>query len=125
MGSYRQRALALFRGAIGRCPNCGKGRLLHRYLKVAPPCASCGEDYTDISADDMPPWLTIIIVGHLLVPHVWYVQRNFDIPVWAEQIMWPSLALALILILLPRCKGACVALLWMIPRLPQAKRPAK
>jgi len=113
-------ALAFFRGFIGRCPHCGKGRLLHRYLKVVPQCAECGEAYAHLPADDMPPWLTIIIVGHLLFPNVWYVERNYDIPVWMEQVLWPSLALALTLILLPRCKGLIVALLWVIRRAPAA-----
>lgn len=124
ISSFRERARVVLRGAMGRCPQCGKGALLHRYLKVMPACAHCGEKYGHISADDMPPWLTILIVGHLLVPEVWYVQRNFDLPLWVEQLLWPSLALVLILILLPRCKGACVAILWMLPRLPDRKRRA-
>lgn len=71
----------------------------------------------------MPPWLTIAIVGHLMLPQVWYVQRTFDIPLWAEQILWPVVALVMLLFMLPRCKGACVALLWLLPRLPPSKEP--
>ena len=108
--------LALWRGASGRCPNCGKGALLHRYLKVVPNCSACGEAYGHLPADDMPPWLTIIIVGHLLFGNVWYVERHYDIPVWMEMVFWPALGLALTLILLPRCKGFVLALLWVIRR---------
>ncbi len=36
---------ALARGLIGRCPNCGKGKLLRGYLKVASRCEYCGETY--------------------------------------------------------------------------------
>ncbi len=108
--------LALWRGTMGHCPNCGKGALLRRYLKVVPNCAECGEALGHLPADDMPPWLTIIIVGHLLFGNVWYVQRHYDIPVWVEMVGWPSLGLLLTLILLPRCKGFVLALLWVLRR---------
>jgi len=107
---------ALGRGIRGRCPKCGEGRLLHRYLKVIPSCSNCGEAFAHFNADDMPPWLTILIVGHLLFPEVWYVQRNYNLPTWAEQVLWVSLALILTLTLLPRCKGFVLALLWVIQR---------
>jgi len=37
-------ATGLWRGFTGRCPNCGKGRVLHKYLKVLSPCEVCGHD---------------------------------------------------------------------------------
>lgn len=114
--SLGDRALMLWRGAIGRCPNCGEGAVLHRYLKIVPNCSACGEPLGHLPADDMPPWLTILIVGHLLFGNVWYVERNFNIPEWAEMVMWPLLGLVLTLILLPRCKSFVVALLWMLRR---------
>jgi uncharacterized protein (DUF983 family) len=109
---------ALWRGTMGRCPNCGKGALLHRYLKVVPNCSVCGEAFSHLPADDMPPWLTILIVGHVLFGSVWYVERHFDIAVWMEMTLWPVLGLALTLILLPRCKGFVLALLWVLRRAP-------
>lgn len=108
--------VSLRRGISGWCPRCGKGAILHRYLKIVPKCAVCGEAYGHLPADDMPPWLTILIVGHLLFPNVWMVEQNYDIPIWAEQILWPSLGLLLTLILLPRCKGFVIAVLWLLRR---------
>ena len=32
---------ALGRGALGRCPACGKGRVFQGFLKVVPACAHC------------------------------------------------------------------------------------
>jgi uncharacterized protein (DUF983 family) len=115
-GKAPENVRALWRGFMGRCPKCGEGRLLHRYLKVHPTCANCGEAFAHFNADDMPPWLTILIVGHLLFPEVWYVQRNYNLPVWSEQVLWVSLALILTLTLLPRCKGFVLALFWIIQR---------
>ena len=34
---------AMKRGALGRCPACGKGKLFQGYLKVADHCPDCGE----------------------------------------------------------------------------------
>ncbi len=115
-GLRSDRLSVLARGLLGHCPQCGQGRLLRRYLKVNPNCSHCGEGFAHLNADDMPPWLTILIVGHLLAPEVWYVQRNFDLPVWVEQVLWVSLALILTLTLLPRSKGFVLALLWVLQR---------
>src|SRR5580698_428315 len=54
------------RGAAMRCPNCGKGALYRKYLKVQA-CPTCGNDNTVYPADDAPPYFTILIVGHLVV----------------------------------------------------------
>jgi uncharacterized protein (DUF983 family) len=114
--TFASRAQMLWRGALGRCPKCGEGAVLHRYLKIVPECAVCGEALGHLPADDMPPWLTILIVGHLLFGNVWYVEQNYNIPVWMEFVLWPALGLVLTLILLPRCKSFVVALLWMLRR---------
>ena len=43
---------AIGNGVLCRCPNCGKGRLYRRYLKIVDTCASCGEDLSHARADD-------------------------------------------------------------------------
>lgn len=114
--SFGAKTLMLWRGAMGRCPNCGEGHVLYRYLKIVPNCASCGEPLGHLPTDDMPPWLTILIVGHILFPNVWTFERLFTVPMWVEMVMWPTLGLVLTLLLLPRCKSFIVALLWMLRR---------
>lgn len=104
---------SLLRGVLGACPNCGRGRLLHRYLKTVDRCAVCGEPYGHLRADDAPPWLTILIVGHAIVPLVLMVEQRYAPDLWIQFTVWPSLTLALTLTLLPRCKGLILALLWM------------
>jgi len=106
------RGTAVMRGICGRCPACGEGRLLHRYLKVVDRCAACGEAYGHLRADDAPPWMTIIIAGHIVVPLLLMVERSFDPPMWLQMTIGPTAAIALALALLPRCKGAVLALLW-------------
>ena len=46
----------------------GMGRLYIRYIKVRPECAVCGEILSHIRADDFPPYLTIVIIGQIVVP---------------------------------------------------------
>ena len=106
-------ALHVFvRGALGRCPKCGRGRLFRRYLKVVKQCSKCGEQYGNYRADDAPPWLTILIVGHISVPLILFVEETFQPPPWIEFAVYLPLVLLLTLVLLPRCKGVILAILW-------------
>jgi len=102
----------LFRGVRRRCPNCGQGRVLHSYLKVTPICSSCAEPLGHIRADDFPPYITIVIVGHIMLPLVLVSEREYTIPTWMQMSIWPPMALILMLIVLPLAKGACVGLMW-------------
>jgi len=106
------RPTALLRGWRGRCPACGRGRLLHRYLKVVARCTDCGTPYGHYRADDAPPWLTIIVTGHIVVPSMLIVEQRFHPDMGLQLAFWPGLVLALSLLLLPRCKGFVLAMLW-------------
>src|SRR5581483_7458749 len=103
---------ALMRGALGRCPRFGRGRLLHHYLKIVDPCLGCGEPYGHFRADDAPPWLTIIVVGHITVPIILALEQNLQLTLAIELAIYLPLIALLTLALLPRCKGIILALLW-------------
>jgi uncharacterized protein (DUF983 family) len=94
------------------CPQCGKGRLFAGYLKVAAACDVCGEDFSPQRADDGPAYLTILIVGHLMAPLFLWVFFRWQ-PSPAVMIgVFATGTVALSLYLLPRLKGALVALQW-------------
>jgi len=103
---------ALLRGLRRTCPKCGKGRNLHSYLKVRSECAECGEPLGHIRADDFPPYLTIVIVGHIIVPLLLITEIQFSPPTWLQLTIWPLASLVLLLAILPICKGMCVNLMW-------------
>lgn len=103
---------AALRGFGQSCPACGRGRLLHRYLKPVERCAHCGEAYGHLRADDAPPWMTILIVGHVVVPLLLHVEQTWHPEAWVHFALWPTLALAMSAALLPRCKGIVLGLLW-------------
>ncbi len=103
---------AVVKGFRCKCPNCGKGKLLHSYLKVNDTCAHCGQELHHHRADDGPAYLTILIVGHLMAPalHVTFVQfRPEPLTLF---LIFALGCLALSLYLLPRMKGIVVAYQW-------------
>jgi uncharacterized protein (DUF983 family) len=104
---------ALLNGMRCRCPKCGEGKLFRAYLKVADRCTNCGEELFHHRADDMPPYISIVIVGHLIVGLMLHLEMEYAIaPIWYVVTMVP-LALILPLVMLPSIKGAVVALQWV------------
>lgn len=103
---------AVRRGFFGHCPHCGKGKLLRSFLKVVDNCSVCGEDFTAQRADDAPPYFTILIVGHIIVPMMFYVEIEYTPTLLFSAIMWPLLTGLASLALLPRVKGAVVGMQW-------------
>jgi uncharacterized protein (DUF983 family) len=104
---------SLVRGALGRCPRCGRGPLLHRYLKIVERCSACGEPYGHFRADDAPPWLTILLVGHLTAPLFLLIEENYQLSTAVELAILLPFIVGLTLVLLPRCKGAILAAMWV------------
>jgi uncharacterized protein (DUF983 family) len=105
-------AQAVRRGFTMRCPNCGKGHLFRRFLKVVDHCEVCGEDYTPQRADDFPAYLVIIVVGHVIVPALLAVEIAYAPPAWLQLAIWLPLTLFSSLALLQPTKGAIVGLQW-------------
>ena len=103
---------ALRNGFRRRCPNCGEGALFDGYLAVRDSCGACGQAFAGHRSDDMPPWLTMIVVGHLLAPLIIFVEMELAPPIWVSYALWPTIVLTLCFPLLPRFKGAIVALQW-------------
>lgn len=103
---------ALLRGWRRRCPNCGAGPMLHGYLKVRDSCPVCGEELHHHRADDGPAYLTILIVGHLLAPLLLFTYTKWRPEPLVLAVGFTIGTVALSLYLLPRLKGAMVALQW-------------
>jgi uncharacterized protein (DUF983 family) len=103
---------AMLRGALGRCPACGEGRLFARYLKVADHCPACHEALHHHRADDAPPYFTILIAGHVLVPLLIAFEAAFRPALWIHAAIWVPVTLITCLALLPVVKGAIVGLQW-------------
>ncbi|MCW1932548.1 DUF983 domain-containing protein [Pararhodobacter zhoushanensis] len=103
---------ALRKGWSGRCPACGTGKIMRGYLKVVDECPNCGEDLHHQRADDGPAYLTILVVGKSIMALYLAVYLAWGPSPWVMITLCWTLALALALYLLPRFKGALVALQW-------------
>ena len=103
---------AIWRGARRCCPRCGRGALFRSYLKQVDACAICHEAYAHIRADDAPPWLTILVVGHIVVPLIFIVNSWFIWPNWLVMVILPIVTAVLALAVLPRAKGVFIAIIW-------------
>ena len=105
---------SVLRGLKGRCPNCGEGKVFWKYLKVSATCPRCAHDLASYPADDGPAYLTILLMGHLVVapmllfPIVWRAPALYSVP-----IILTSLALVTLLAL-PRVKGGLIGLMYAL-----------
>jgi uncharacterized protein (DUF983 family) len=105
---------ALWRGFRKSCPNCGKAPLLKSYLRVEDACPVCSTQLHHQRADDAPPYFTMVVVGHIIVPLMLIVERRWHPELLFHLTVWPILTTALTLWLLPRIKGSIVGLQWAL-----------
>ena len=105
---------AMVRGFFRKCPSCGTGNLFYAFLKVANRCPDCHEELHHHRADDAPPYFTIFILGHILVPGVLVVEKIWRPEIWVHLSIWFPLTIILSIWLLPRLKGATLALQWAL-----------
>ena len=104
-------ATALSRGFGGRCPACGTTALFAGYLRITPGCAGCGAPLGLARADDLPPYLTILLVGHIVVPLLFLLDQYAQLSIAVTSAIVIPLTLALTLALLRPIKGAVVGLM--------------
>jgi uncharacterized protein (DUF983 family) len=103
---------ALKRGWRRRCPNCGSGPMMNGYLTVRTACPVCDQDLHHHRADDGPAYLTILIVGHVMVPAMLLAFEMFRPEPLVLATSFTLGTVALSLFLLPRLKGMMVAFQW-------------
>lgn len=86
--------------------------MMEGYLKVRSSCPACNQELHHQRADDGPAFLTILIVGKVVMAVYLSVFLTFQPDPWIMITLCWTLALGLALFLLPRLKGAFVALQW-------------
>ena len=109
----RSMTLGMKRGMRLRCPNCGRGKLFRKYLKIQD-CPACGHENSRYPADDAPPYFTILIVGHLVVAPLLVFPFIWQAPTWLVLGSTLPALLLFTLLLLPVVKGAVVGALWSL-----------
>ncbi len=105
---------ALARGACRRCPHCGEASAFRSYLKIVDVCPACETPLGLYPCDDGPAYLTILLVGHIVVGPAFLFPLIWQAPM---EVVLPALlsAIAIMtLVLLPFVKGAFLAFLWYL-----------
>ena len=103
---------AVLRGIKGQCPRCGQTALFAKYLKPVAQCSVCDQDWTLHQADDFPPYISIILTGHLIAPVLILIGGSAALAMGVKIALAMVLAGALMLALLQPAKGAVIALQW-------------
>ncbi|MBB5051579.1 uncharacterized protein (DUF983 family) [Afipia massiliensis] len=103
---------AMARGLRCRCPSCGEGKIFRAFLKVADKCPACGENLSHHRADDLPAYLVIVIVGHIIVPIALWIETNYAPSMLLQLAFYLPFTLVSSLLLLQPVKGAVVGLQW-------------
>ncbi|WP_099866172.1 DUF983 domain-containing protein [Pararhizobium haloflavum] len=103
---------AILNGLKGRCPNCAEGRLFRAFLKPVDSCSSCHEELHHQRADDLPPYLSIFIVGHIVVGGYMFGERLVDLNSWQHLGIWVPITLAMTFAMMQPIKGGVIGLQW-------------
>jgi len=102
----------LARGFRRTCPKCGEANLFNGFLKLNASCNACGQELGHIRADDFPPYLTMIIVGHIVVPLILLTEKTLHPSIMVQLAIWLPFTFLATMWLLPRVKGLIVG--WMM-----------
>jgi uncharacterized protein (DUF983 family) len=105
---------SMWRGFLCRCPNCGEGRLFGRFLKVKSECSVCAEAFHHHRADDLPAYLVIFIVGHIVIAGFMSIEMTSGLGLWQHLAIWVPLTIVGSIVLLQPVKGAVVGLQWAL-----------
>ena len=102
------------RGLKHRCPACGEGKLFRRYLKVSPRCEICDTDLARYPADDGPAYLTILLVGHLIVGPLFFFPIVWESPAYLSLPLILIPLAVITLLALPRIKGGWIGMMYAL-----------
>ncbi|MCJ8518931.1 uncharacterized protein (DUF983 family) [Pseudorhizobium tarimense] len=103
---------SIIRGMKSRCPSCGTGRLFRAFLKPVDECAVCGQEMYHHRADDLPAYLVIFVVGHVLLTGYMLTEMIFILSPWVHLAIWIPLAVLAALLTIQPIKGGVIGLQW-------------
>lgn len=105
---------SIWRGVKCQCPKCAQGRLFRAYIKPVEHCENCGEDFRPQRADDLPAYIVVLIIGHVMVGGYLGAELMFNLPSWAHLAIWVPVSVLGALALLQPVKGGVIGLQWAL-----------
>jgi uncharacterized protein (DUF983 family) len=103
---------ALSKGIRGKCPSCGTGSLFEKSLKIKSQCDECQEELYHHRADDLPAYLNIFVVGHIVVALTIIVFDMKLINMWVLVVLSALAAVIMAIFLMRPLKGLVVGAQW-------------
>jgi uncharacterized protein (DUF983 family) len=113
-GGDRPLVRSIKRGLLNTCPNCGTGKLFRAFLKPVDHCAACGEELHHQRADDLPPYLVIFVIGHVLLGGYMMTDLIFPLSMWVHLAIWAPLSVVAALATMQPIKGGVIGLQWAL-----------
>ncbi len=104
----------LWRGLQRKCPCCGQASAFRGYLKVVDACPVCDTPLSLYPTDDGPAYLTILLVGHLVIGPAFLFGIFTAYPAVQVAVAMVAAMTVLTLIVLPFVKGGFLGLLWYL-----------
>jgi len=110
----RSISLAITHGLRCKCPNCGNSDLYQGFLTVKESCSNCSQELHHNRADDLPPYLIILLVGHIMVSAL-IISMKFELfGMWTTAIGGSVISVIMALALMRPVKGMVVGLQWAL-----------
>ena len=103
---------AIKRGFLNQCPHCGKAKLFRAFLKPVDTCPACGEEMHHHRSDDLPAYLVIVVVGHIMVGGWMTTESLWHLSSWQHLAIWTPITILSAILLLQPLKGAVIGLQW-------------
>ncbi len=97
-------------GLLGRCPDCGKGKLFQGFMALAPNCSECGQDFSHADTGDGPAIFVMLIAGFIVIGSLLVIDTLYEPPIWLLLAIFLPLAVVLNLGMIRPCKGVLVCL---------------
>ena len=110
----RPLARSIKRGIFCKCPHCGDGKIFDGFLKVVDQCEQCGEDLSHHRADDLPAYLNILLVGHVVIGFMIILMSWNLLSMWQMTFATAALCLSASFLLMRPIKGMIVSIQWAL-----------
>jgi uncharacterized protein (DUF983 family) len=95
---------------MGRCPECGKGKLFKGFMAIAPHCSACGQDFSQADSGDGPAIFVMLIAGFIVIGAMLVIDTLYEPPIWLMLSIFIPLAIFLNIGMIRPFKGVLVAL---------------
>ena len=111
---HRPVGRSIKRGMLNTCPACGSGRLFKSFLKPVEACSACGSEMFHQRADDLPPYIVIVVLGHVLLTAYMLTDSVLPSSLWFQFAFWIPMAVVLSFLMIQPIKGGVIGLQWAL-----------